>query len=542
MRRIGALLLAAIVAVPACAPQASPQPAATPAHVVIVGFDNYHWNDIQRAMPNLYAFIQKGAWTATTHHPDLPTRTAPGFASIASGQYPDRHGAILNSFQAPAGTPRVGFAYWENLAKLQPPPFLSEPPWVAFNKAGFDVGAVGFQGLVMENKVEAQGYLGKTITDEALDAYWGLALHKKAGTTAFGTAEIPALKEVVPSGWVNGWAGPPLKSATITLPLATAFLRSGVDVVFVYVENTHQRCVGSAPSSCFGNLVDGSFDDLLKADDDAFRRWFTDLDARGFTTANTLFIFTTDEGDRYLPDFAKIVDTTSVQPATNGAAGLFYNPDADALGASLGKLPNVQAIATRTAMKALRISAGDARTPTYVAFTDADAYFNRGPCTACGRWNHGTIHPDINDVWLGIVGAGVRPGALAAFTDHPDIVATARSVLGIAPTADLDGVPILLALARQTPAAALQARDAYKQLTAPFGALGRTILRISTAGVRGGTDARVKADARIADLVVRRDAVSAELRGAVDGTAQRTAQQLTDAIGRANALIAEAEK
>jgi len=537
-----AILVAAAVAIGACAPQVSTEPPAKPAHVLIVGLDNYHWSDIQRAMPNLYGFIQKGAWTANTHHPSLPTRTAPGFASIASGQYPDRHGAILNSFQAPAGTPRAGFAYWENLAKLQPPPFLSAPPWIPFNKAGYDVGAVGFQGLVMENKAEAQGYLGKTLSDEALDGYWGLALHKKDGTTAFGTAEIPALKEVVPSGWLNGWAGPPLKSARITLPLATAFLRSGVDVVFVYVENTHQRCVGTTPSSCFGNLVDGSFDDLLKSDDDAFGKWFADLASQGITTANTLFLITTDEGDRYVPDFASIIDTTSLQPATNGAAGLFYGPDADALGASLGKIPNVQGIATKTAMKALRIAAGDPRTPTYAAFPDADAYFNRGPCTTCGRWNHGTIHPDINDIWLGVVGAGVRPGQLAAFTDHPDIVATARAALGIAPTADLDGVPILPALARQSSAELLAARDAYKQLTAPFGALGRAVLRISTDGVRAGPDGRAKADARIGDLVAKRDAIAAELRPAIDGTAQRTAQQLADATARANSLIAEAGK
>jgi arylsulfatase A-like enzyme len=535
--------MAAMVAVSACAPQAAPEtPTAKPAHVVIVGFDNYHWSDIQRAMPNLAGFIQKGAWTGTTHHPSLPTRTAPGFASIASGQYPDRHGAILNSFQAPAGTPRVGFAYWENLAKLQPPPFLTEPPWVAFNKAGYDVGAIGFQGLVMENKAEAQGYLGRTLTDEQLDQYWGVALHKKDGSTAFGTLEIPVLKELVPSGWLNGWAGPPLKSAAITLPMATALLRSGVDVLFVYVENTHQRCVGSTAASCFGNLTDGSFDDLLKSDDDAFGQWFADLARAGVTTANTLFVFTTDEGDRYLPSFAKVIDTTSLQPATNGAAGLFYGSDADALGSALGKLPNLQGIATKTAMKALRIGAGDPRTPTYAAFPDADAYFNRGPCTVCGRWNHGTIHPDINDIWLGLVGAGVRPGALAAFTDHPDIVATARAALGIAPTADLDGVPILPALSRSSPSELLQARDVYKQLVSPFGSLAKAILRISTDGVRGGADARAKADARIADLMQRRDVIAGELRPAIDGTAQRSAQQLTDAVGRANALMAEAGK
>ena len=544
MRHGLAFLLALTVAAGACAAPSTPEGAsAKPARVIVVALDNYHFSDVRRAMPNLYGFVQKGAWTDASHHPALPTRTAPNFASIASGQYPDRHGAILNSFQAPGGTPRVGFAYWENLAKLTPPPFLSEPPWVAFNKAGFDVGAVGMQGLVLESKAEAKGLLGRDLGDEELDQYWGLAVHRKDGTAAIGTAQIPALKEVVPSGWLNGWGGPPLKSASLTLPMATALLRTGIPVVFTYVENTHQRCTGTAPSSCLGNLADGTFDDLLRADDAAFGKWFTDLAAIGVTTSNTLFFVTTDEGDRYLPGYAKVIDTTALQPATNGAAGLFYGLDAEALGAALGKSADVQAIATKTAMKALHIAAGDPRTPTYAAFPASDSYFNRGPCASCGRWNHGTIDPDINDIWLGIVGAGVRPGKLtAAFTDHPDIVATARYALGIAAAPDQDGVPILPALAKASSPELLAAREAYKQLTAPFGALGTAILKLSTAGVRGGADARAKADARIADLVTRRDALAAELRPPLEGTVQRSAEVLKDTVTRASALIADAGK
>ncbi len=540
LRRISALALAATFAA-SCIPAPVTEPAPVkPSRVIVIGLDNYHGDDVQRAMPNLWGFLQQGAWTLNTHHTGLPTRTAPGFASIASGQYPDRHGALSNSFQAPAGTGRVGFAYWENVAKLAPPPFLSDPPWVAFNKAGYDVGAVGWQGLVLENKQEAQAYLGREVSNQDLDRYWGLAVHRKDGKAELGTAEVAALREVAPEGWINGWAGPPLKSAAITLPLATALLKSGVPVVFNYIENTHQRCTGMTPQSCAGNLAKGSFDDLLKADDAAFGKFFTDLAALGITTANTLFVVTTDEEDHYLDAYAKIVDITALQPAIGGGAGIFYGADVDGLADTLGRTAGIQSIVTKSAMKALHIPTSDQRAPTYIAFSDADSYFNRGPCANCGRWNHGTINPDINDFWIGIVGAGVKPGKLNAFTDHADIVATIRYALGIAPTGDLDGVPAFPALSRRTSDELLAARDAYKRINAPFGDFGTTVLKLSTAGVRGGSDVRAKADTRIADLATRRDAIAAELRGAIDGSAPRAAAALRDLVKRANAIVDEA--
>jgi len=541
VRRALALLVAIAFAASCIAPApVAEQAPAKPSRVIVIGLDNYHGEDVQRAMPNLWGFLQQGAWTLNTHHTGLPTRTAPGFASIASGQYADRHGAISNSFQAPAGTGRVGFAYWENLAKLTPPPFLSDPPWVAFNKAGYDVGAVGWQGLVLENKQEAQALIGREPSTQELDKYWGLAVHRKDGKAELGTADIAVLREAAPNGWQNGWAGPPLKSASITLPLATALLRSGVPIVFAYVENTHQRYTGTTAQSLQRDLAKGTFDDLLKADDAAFGAFFSDLTKLGITTANSLFVITTDEEDHYLDGYAKVIDTTDLQPAINGAAALLYGANADALGDALAKRSGIQAIVTKPAMKGLHIAAGDARTPTYVAFSEPDWYFNRGPCSNCGRWNHGTINPDINDFWIGFVGAGVKPGKLGAFTDHADIVATIRYALGIPPSADLDGVPASPALSRRTSDDLLAARDAYKQVNAPFGAFGAAVLKLSTAGVRGGPDARRTADAKITDLVTRRDAIATELRGAIDGSTPRGADAIRDLVKRANALVDEA--
>ncbi len=525
-RSVPRLALTALLLVLSCAAPSSPRATSSAiTHVVVIGFDNYHFDDIQARMPNLYGFLQKGALSARSHHPGLPTKTAPGFASIASGQYPDRHGVINNSFLAP--TSRSGFAYWENLTRRAPATFTSAPPWQGFTAAGWDVGAVGWQGLVLETKEEVAAHLGREPSAAEVDLYRGVAIHRKNGTAAIGTAEIPELGEEFPHGWVNGWDGPPRKHAPITLRMGTRLFQAGVPLVFIYVENTHGRC-GAAPP-CQFDLPAGSFNDLLEADDAAFGRFFDELAKLDLTPANTLFVLTTDEGDHYLAGFARAVDVADLQPAVFGSNALFYGGDADAIGAALAKR-GALAVATREAMKALHLASGaDARTPALMAFSEPDATYTRGACATCARWNHGTIHPDIADIWLGLVGPGLRAGPLDAYTDHVDIVPTIRALLGLPPAPDVDGVSIVTGDA--------QLRDAFKQLNAPHGKLAASILRISTRGVVGGAAVRTAADARIRDLATKRDALVTDVRAALEsGT---SAGELPR---RAQDLLAEAER
>ncbi len=526
------LLIAALIATACAAPARVEDKPPTVQRVIVIGFDNYHFDDIQARMPNLYGFLQKGALSAKSHHPGLPTRTAPGFASIASGLYPDRHGAINNSFLAPQS--RAGFAYWENLTKRTPPTLLSAPPWQAFNAAGFDVAAVGWQGLVLESKDEAAAYVGRSLSDAELDRYWGIAVHRKDGKAQLGVAEIPELQEEFAAGWVNGWAGPPRKHAPITLRMGARLVQAGIPVTFIYVENTHARCGATPP--CQGDIPADSFNDLLEADDAAFARFFADLAKLDVTPANTLFLFTTDEGDRYLANFARAIDVADLQPVVTGSAGLFYGSSADAIAAQLFRRGGVQSLATVEAMKALRIaSGGDARTPTVMAFSEPEATYTRGPCTTCYRWNHGNVHPDVTDIWLALVGPGVRAGAMTAHTDHADVVPTLRAFLGLKPIADVDGVAITPALARPPSAQTLELRELFKQLAAPHGGFGVAILRISTDGARGGTDARAAADARIRGLAAKRDALAIEMRTVLEG-GPGDARALLD---RGRALLAE---
>ncbi len=80
----------------------------------------------------------------------------------------------------------------------------------------------------------------------------------------------------------------------------------------------------------------------------------------------------------------------------------------------------------------------------------------------------------------------------------------------------------------------------FKQLNAPLGKFGDAILKISTQGVIGGPAARVQADARIKDLVAKRDVLIAEMRPAFDDSKQLSHAQVFDLLKRAQALMEQA--
>ncbi|MFN8557238.1 MAG: hypothetical protein U0531_07780, partial [Dehalococcoidia bacterium] len=71
----------AAIAFPAAMGPATP-PATAPRRALIFAFDNTSLDDL-RAMPALWQFIQGGAFSVN-HHTVLPTRSAPGFAAIAT--------------------------------------------------------------------------------------------------------------------------------------------------------------------------------------------------------------------------------------------------------------------------------------------------------------------------------------------------------------------------------------------------------------------------------------------------------------------------
>jgi hypothetical protein len=188
-------------------------------------------------------------------------------------------------------------------------------------------------------------------------------------------------------------------------------------------------------------------------------------------------------------------------------------------------------------MKALHISAGgDARTPTFMAFSDPDSTVQFGTTQNRYRWNHGNIHPDITDIWVGLVGPGIRRGRLTAYTEQVDLIPTIRALLDIPLGSDTDGVAITTAWKHRL--AAL--REGYKQLNAPLGEFGMAVLRISTAGVKGGSDARAAADERIAELAGTRNDLVAEMRAVLDGASSPDPGDIASLLTEARELLAQA--
>src|ERR1017187_9448302 len=95
-------------------------------------------------------------------------------------------------------------------------------------------------------------------------------------------------------------------------------------------------------------------------------------------------------------------------------------------------------------LKLLHMITGDPRrTPSLVLFGNTDFWLSSG-AASCGAscvsepagtdaWNHGTVSPQINTTWLGLVGPGVARGGVdgSTWSDHTDIQPTMMNLLGL---------------------------------------------------------------------------------------------------------------
>lgn len=146
-------------------------------HVIYVQFDNTHFvrdnpnvpSDLEQ-MPHLLNFLEGQGTLLTNHHTPLISHTATDILTSLTGVYGDRHGVpVSNSFRYfnPSGTSNIGvsFAYWT--APLFDPT-TSTPtdttynmltaegnnapaPWVAFTRAGCNVGGIATANTILEN-------------------------------------------------------------------------------------------------------------------------------------------------------------------------------------------------------------------------------------------------------------------------------------------------------------------------------------------------------------------------------------------------------
>jgi hypothetical protein len=226
------------------------------------------------------------------------------------------------------------------------------------------------------------------------------------------------------------------------------------------------------------------------------------------------------------------------------------------------------AMADQAEMKLLHmfVAADPNRNASFAFFGDPNYFLTDFPlstCTTCINpafaWNHGDIQPEIANTWLGFVGPGIRPLGEdgAVWTDHTDVRPTMLTLLGLSDDYTPDGraiaeilqpswVPSQLAAHRAT---LLRLGAAYKQLDAPFGALGMASLRYASAAVAGGSStddsAYLTADATIAGWTAQRDAIagqiSALLAGAEFGGTALDEHHAKDLIDQAWALIDSVE-
>ena len=146
-------------------------------HVIHIQFDNVHFrrdnpnvpSDLEQ-MPALLGFMKSKGTLFTNDHTGIISHTATGILSSLTGVYGDRMGVpIANSYRYfnPNGTSSTGvsFAYWTDgifgpatstptdttFTMLSAEGKNAPAPWVAFTRAGCDVGMVATANSVLEN-------------------------------------------------------------------------------------------------------------------------------------------------------------------------------------------------------------------------------------------------------------------------------------------------------------------------------------------------------------------------------------------------------
>jgi len=192
--------------------------------VVTIIFDNTHFmrdpardgstlvpSDLEQ-MPHLLNFIENNGVLLSNHHTQLISHTSDDVITILTGVYPDRHGVATaaNSYQEYKASGSTlfqsGFTYWTDLSGDRTYNLLSGPadanhpsgvnapaPWVAFTRAGCDVGAVAAADMEIENTmVDLATVFGvgspETTDPNAFANYEGIAIHCAKGSTLCSAA------------------------------------------------------------------------------------------------------------------------------------------------------------------------------------------------------------------------------------------------------------------------------------------------------------------------------------------------------------------
>ena len=226
------------------------------------------------------------------------------------------------------------------------------------------------------------------------------------------------------------------------------------------------------------------------------------------------------------------------------------------------------ALADPVEMKLLHmITADPKRTPTLTLFADPDYFLFAGapncnaPCVALPpstgsvfAWNHGDNSPEIAQTWAGFVGPGVRNLGQddRIWSDHTDLRPTILTLAGLRDRYVHDGRLLVEILhpgaippsVRQHKTVFTRLAKLYKQINAPFGALGRDSLVVATEALKS-TSPDDSTYTSLSDLIAawtaQRDGLAAQIKALLDaatfererlpeGEAQRLADEARDLL------------
>jgi len=145
MRRPGWLL----VLIVACgswfaAPAAQNAPATLKRSIILVSFDGFRWDYMNKApTPNLRSLAARGV-RADGLIPSFPSKTFPNHYTIATGLYPGHHGIVANNILDPA----TGRRFANSIVKEVRDPMWwgGEPIWVTAQRNGLLAGAMFWPG------------------------------------------------------------------------------------------------------------------------------------------------------------------------------------------------------------------------------------------------------------------------------------------------------------------------------------------------------------------------------------------------------------
>ncbi len=326
--------------------------------VIQIQFDNTHFtrdnpnvpSDLEQ-MPNLLNFITNNGTLLTNHHTPLISHTANDILTTLTGLYGDQHGVpVANSFRYfnPDGTSNLGvsFAYWtdpifdpttsaptDTKFNMLAANGLNTPaPWVPFTRAGCNVGGVSTANIELENIATDIPTVFGAKSPEAAEVaanpdlatadFVGIAVHcAKGANLCTGSNARPDSLPQEPGGYngfnalfghkyvaqqigaikdldgntMPGFPGFGGISASQSLGYVAAMQEHGVPVTYAYISDAHDN---HATSLAMGP-GQAEYVAQLKSYDKAFGKFFARLAADGINQSNTMFVFTSDEGDHF---------------------------------------------------------------------------------------------------------------------------------------------------------------------------------------------------------------------------------------------------